>query len=334
MKSVVTGGTGFLGSYLVRRLVNEGKQVTVLCRQIPKAAEFQNVTYVQCPLSDRQGLRIALRSADEVFHVAAKVGAWGRWQEFYDTNVTGTKNIVAACSENNVARLIYTSSPSVIFDGTDHRGLDESYPYPRRAMSHYSYSKRLAEELVLAANGVGSLTSVALRPHLIWGVGDRYLIPRVLEQANRQKLRRVGNGKNLVDIIHVENAAEAHCAAARELARGRRCAGKAYFLNQERPVVLWDFIDEVLKRAGLAPLTKQISFKSANRIGSILEAVHRTLQLTGEPRLTPFLAHSLAKNHYYSSLAAKKDFGFTPEITIEQGLDTLFGGPSIPSRSQ
>ncbi len=322
MKAVVTGGGGFLGSHVVKELLGRGYEVTTLSR-----AEYPSlppsVHQVRCDLKDEAGLRSALRGAGAVFHTAARVGTWGPWREFYEANVVGTENVLAACRSNGVARFIYTSSPSVVFDGHDHRGVDESTPYPTQSLSPYSQSKRLAEELVLAANRDGLFT-VSLRPHLVWGKGDRYLVPRVLEQARAGKLFRVGTGKNRVDIIHVTNAAKAHVDAALRLGPGSVVNGKAYFLSQGEPVVLWDFIDEVIRRAQLPRLKKRMSYKTAYRLGALLEWGHRLLAPTKEPRMTRFLAQTLACDHYYDIGAAKRELGYLPAISIEQGLDELF----------
>lgn len=323
MTSVVTGSTGFLGGHLVKRLLRDHHRIVGLCRTIPSGPATETVTYSAVPLGDVALLTKAFEGADQVFHTAAKVGAWGEWNDFFAVNVRGTQNVIAACQNAGVRRLIYTSSPSVIFDGEAHRGVDESYPYPKRGLSFYSQSKREAEEAVLAASG-SHLATLALRPHLIWGPGDRYLIPRVLEQARQGRLARVGNGDNLVDIVHVENAAEAHVLAAEHLAPGSACAGKAYFINQERPVALWAFIDTILRRQGLDPVKKAVSYPLARRLGWFLETVHRALRLKGEPRLSRFLAYSLAKDHYYSSHAAQRDFGYRPRVSIEAGLESLF----------
>ncbi|MFM7923740.1 MAG: NAD-dependent epimerase/dehydratase family protein, partial [Planctomycetaceae bacterium] len=112
-----------------------------------------------------------------------------------------------ACRNNQVQRLIYTSSPSVVFDGADHVDADESLPYPRRWLCHYPHSKALAEQQVLKAAGQQHLRTVSLRPHLIWGPRDNHLFPRLLEAARSGRLRQVGAGNNVVSVAYVENVA-------------------------------------------------------------------------------------------------------------------------------
>jgi nucleoside-diphosphate-sugar epimerase len=313
-----------LGRYIVEALLARGDTVVTISRSTYAELQRPGVTQVVCDLRHRASVEEAFRGADQVFHVGARVGVWGPWREYFEVNVLGTENVLRACRIHGVRRLIYTSTPSVVFDGSDHRGVDESTPYSRRWLSPYPHSKMLAEEKVLAANGKDGLLTVALRPHLIWGKGDRYLIPRVISQARGGKLLRVGDGKNQVDIVHVRNAAEAHLRAADSLASDRRSAGKAYFLSQGRPVVLWDFIDEILRREGLPALTKSISFATAYRLGASLEWGYRFLAPHREPRMTRFLAHTLAKDHYYDIRAAERDFGYQPLVSTAAGLDELF----------
>ncbi len=319
MRSVVTGGGGFLGRYIVDELLAAGDEVVSLARGHYAELNRAGVTSVRCDLRDGAEVARALKGADRVFHVAARVGVWGPWREYYDVNVTGTENVIEACRANGVGKLVYTSSPSVVFDGRDHCGVDESYPYPETWLSPYPRSKKLAEEKVLAANG-GGLMTVSLRPHLIWGKGDTSLIPRVMDRARRGKLVRVGTGRNKVDIIHVRNAARAHVLAAESAA----CAGKAYFLSQGKPVVLWEFIGEILDRAGIRPVRKAIPFEVAYRLGAALEAGHRLFAPGREPRMTRFLAHQLAKDHYYDIGAARRDFGYKAWVSVREGLDEMF----------
>lgn len=323
MKVIVTGGGGFLGSHIIGELLRQNKEVTSISRK-PYPELDSRVIQISCDLGDKEKLVKSITGAQEVYHAAARVGIWGPWKDFYDTNVVGTQNVIEACVKAGCTRLIYTSSPSVVFDGHDHLGVDESYPYVEKRISHYGYSKRLAEEKILSANGKNQLFTVALRPHLIWGKGDRFLLPRVIEQARSGKLRRVGNGKNRVDITHVKDAARAHVLAAERLGGISPCAGKAYFLNQGEPVLLWDFIDEVLRRNQIPSLKKSINFPLAYQLGASLELAYGLFGAKKEPPMTRFLAQTLARNHFYSMDSAKRDFGYAPQVSMTAGLDELY----------
>lgn len=323
MPALVTGGGGFLGLYIVEQLVARGEQVRVLCRgKYPRLAELG----VECILGDVRDPAIVNRACagvDTVFHVAAVAGIWGPWEHYHSINTRGTEHVLAACRSGRVRRLVYTSSPSVIYDGQDHLGADESLPYPPRYLCHYPHSKALAEQAVLAANGVEGLATTALRPHLIWGPRDNHLIPRLIERARSGRLRRVGRGDNLISMSYVENAAAAHLQAADRLESGSPVAGQAYFINEPTPVNLFGWIDDLLHRAGLPPVTKSIPVGVAYAAGAALETLYSAAGIAAEPPMTRFLARQLGGSHYYSIAKAQRDFGYHGIVSVEEGLKRL-----------
>jgi nucleoside-diphosphate-sugar epimerase len=258
-----------------------------------------------------------------VIHVGGVAGIGGPRSLYYGINTLGTRHVTEGCRAHGVGRLVYTSSPSVTFDGTDQKGVDESVPYARRWLSHYARSKALAEQHVLEANGRDGLLTCALRPHLIWGVRDRHLIPRLLDRARSGKLCRVGDGTNQIDTVYVENAARAHLQAADALGPGSAVAGRAYFISQGEPVNCWDWIDQILALADLPPVRKTISFSAAWRLGAILETVYGLLRLKREPPMTRFLAAQLATDHYFDITRAREDFGYRPVVSTAEGMARL-----------
>jgi nucleoside-diphosphate-sugar epimerase len=320
---LVTGGGGFLGLYIVEQLVARGDRVRVLCRgTYPRLKELD----VECVAGDVRDAAVVARACagvDTVFHVAAVAGIWGPWEHYHGINTSGTENVIAGCRQHGVARLVYTSSPSVIYDGGDHLGATESLPYPSRYLCHYPHAKALAERAVLAASGTGDLVTVALRPHLIWGPRDNHLIPRLIARAKSGRLRRVGTGNNLISMSYVENAAHAHLLAADRLVAGSPVAGQAYFINEVEPVNMWQWIDELLKLAGLPPVRKTISSRAAYAIGGLLESVYSATRLPGEPPMTRFLAQQLGGTHYYDISKAIRDFGYAPLVSVAEGLRRL-----------
>ena len=319
-KVLVTGGGGFLGGAIVRLLQKRGDDVRSFSRSVYAELETLGVEQIQGDISDQHAVEQAVKGMDLVFHVAAKPGIWGDYSEYYQINVTGTGNVISACFKHRVARLVYTSSPSVVFNGTDMEGVDESAPYPARFHTHYPKTKALAEQLVVDAAGKGLLT-IILRPHLIWGPRDNHLVPRIIKRAKR--LVRVGNGRNLVDTIFIDNAAEAHVAAADRLEINPGLSGKIYFISQDEPMPVWDIINGILKAAGLEPVRRSIPHKMAWLIGALLECVYKIFNLKGEPQMTRFLADELAKAHWFDISAAKKDLGYAPRISTAEGLRRL-----------
>ena len=324
MHALVTGAGGFLGQYIVRQLVARGDRVRALSRSRYPALEALGVESLQGDIQDGAAVSAACRGIDCVFHAAALAGIWGRWKDFYGVNTLGTINVVQACRQQAVPRLVFTSSPSVTFRGRDQCGVDESAgPLPNRWLAYYPYTKLLAEHAVLDADGDDGLSTCALRPHLIWGPRDQHLIPRLLERARRGQLRQVGDGKNLIDATYVENAAMAHLLAADALAPDSPLSGRAYYISNGEPVNCWDWINEILALADLPPVNRRISFRAAYAAGAVLEGLWTLLGRTDEPRMTRFLAAQLATSHYFDISAARRDFGYEPRVTMAQGMERL-----------
>jgi nucleoside-diphosphate-sugar epimerase len=331
MHCLVTGGGGFLGRYIVEQLVARGDRVRVYARGRYPELDALGVESSQGDVGDLDRLSAACRGVDAVFHTAAVPGVWGPWKLFYETNVVGTRNVLSACRAQNVPKLIFTSSPSVVYDGRPHENANESLPYAEQFLCHYPHTKALAEREVLTANGREGLSTVALRPHLIWGPRDRHLIPRILGRAARGRLRRVGDGTNLVSVSYVENAAQAQLLACDALTPGSPVAGRAYFINEPEPVNLWEFVSEIVRRAGLPPICKSISAAAAWRLGAVLEGVYRLLRLPGEPPMTRFVASQLSTSHWYDVSAARRGFGYEPIVDVEEGLRRMDAARSCRS---
>ena len=320
---LVTGANGFLGSEIVRQLRNRGDHVHVLVRR-----NYDFLDSLDCKshigdIRDADAIEPAFKDVDVVIHTAAISGIWGDWKKYYAVNTIGTRNVVNACRDHGIRKLVYTSSPSVTFDGEHQVHVDESAPYPSKWLANYPKSKALAEQYVLEANDPPEFMTCALRPHLIWGPGDPHLIPRLIQRAKENKLRRVGDGRNQVDNIFVENAAHAHLLAADKLKEGSPVCGKAYFISQDDPVNCWQWINDILQLAGLPPVKKSISFFWAWRLGHVAEWMYEGVGSEKEPRMTRFLAAQLAKSHYFDISRAKQDLGYRPLVSNEEGMQRL-----------
>ncbi|HEY9844544.1 MAG: NAD-dependent epimerase/dehydratase family protein [Candidatus Sericytochromatia bacterium] len=323
MKIFVTGGGGFLGQAIVRQLLARGDQVVSYSRQAYPELQALGVEHRQGDLGERHRLIAAMKGCEAVMHVAAKAGIWGKPQEFYQANVLGTENVLAACQYLEIPRLLYTSSPSVVHPGhSGIEGANESIPYPEHFLAEYPRTKALAEKMVLTANGP-SLATAALRPHLIWGPGDPHFVPRLVARARAGRLRLVGSGDPLVDTVYIDNAAESHLLALDALAPGSPVAGKAYFITQGEPVTISRFLNGIVQAAGLPPVTRRIPAGVALLVGGVMEVLWRGLNLPGEPLMTRFLAHQLSTPHWFDISAAKRDFGYAPKIGFDEGLERL-----------
>jgi 2-alkyl-3-oxoalkanoate reductase len=326
MRLLVTGGGGFLGLALCRRLRERGHEVTSFSRSHHPALEPLGVRQLAGDLADFDLLADRLVGFDAVFHVAAKAGAWGPLQEYFDANVRGTRNLIAACRLNGVPTLVHTSTPSVAHHGRTpvEGGSEVTAPPASRFKAAYPATKAVAERAVLAANGDG-LATVALRPRLIWGPGDNHLLPRLVERARSGRLRLVGDGRNRVDTTYIDNAVDAHLAALDAL-HGRpqaACAGRAYFISNGEPRAIADIVNGLLRAAGAPPVQRQLSLRTAYLVGALAEAAWGHLPLPGEPPLTRFVAEQLATPHWYDLSAARRDLGYRPTVGIDEGLERL-----------
>lgn len=324
MRVLVTGGGGFLGQALCRGLRARGHEVVSFNRGHYPELDAIGVAQIRGDLARRDDVVGAARGCDAVFHNAAKAGAWGSYGTYFDANVAGTRHVLDACREHGIARLVYTSTPSVTHRATHPvAGLGaDAVPYGERLKAPYAATKQIAEKEVLAANGAG-LATVALRPRLIWGPGDNQLLPRLVERAKAGRLRLVGDGANLVDTTYIDNAAQAHLDAFDHLAPGAACAGRAYFISNGEPRSMRQTINGLLAAVGAPAVEKTIPFGVAYAAGAACEALWHVLPLRGEPPMTRFLAEQLVTTHWYDMGPARRDFGYVPPVSFDEGLRRL-----------
>lgn len=319
MKILVTGGGGFVGGYVIDRLLARGYQLRSFGRSAQPALAARGVEVICGDLSDAAAIGAACQGMDAVFHVAAKAGVWGSWESFYTANVIGTRNVVAACRQSGVGRLVYTSTPSVVFNRQALSGANESLPYGRDWLCHYAHTKAIAEAEILAASSP-SLKIVALRPHLVFGPGDPHLLPRVIESARQGRLKIVGRGDCQVDVSYVGNVADAHLNALDALQQDARVAGQAYFISQGEPVALWPWLNQILQGLGHAPLTRKVPLPVAYAAGALCEGLWKVLNKAGDPPMTRFVAVELAKDHYFDISRARAELGYTPAVAMGPAL--------------
>lgn len=325
MIALVTGGNGFIGRYIVEQLLARGDTVRVLGRGRYPELEALGVRCFQADLAQPQSdavLATAMHGVEAVFHTAAKAGALGGgFDDYYRSNVSATQRVVRAAEKAGVPKLIYTSTPSVAIGEHDIAGADESTPYPARYLHPYPATKSIAERFVLARSEIATLS---IRPHYVWGPRDPHFMPRFLARARAGRLFQIGDGKNLVDVTYVENAAEAHLLAADALSKRSALRGRAYFIGQERPVNLWEFVNTLVTMAGCHPARGKIPVAVAMAAATAIDAGHSLLNMPGEPFLSPFLVAQITRSHWFDHSAARRDFGYGPRISIEEGLERTF----------
>ena len=322
MRILVTGAGGFLGSSIVKALHLRGEEVCTLQRGSYPELQAQGIASNKGDIANESLVLQASKGCDAIIHVAAKAGVWGEYEDYYRSNVLGTKNVINACRENGISSLVYTSSPSIVFDGEDEDGIDESTPLPQRYLTNYQRTKAEAEKLVLAASDK-SLATVALRPHLIFGPGDPHLAPRIIERAQQGKLRLVGKRNNLVDITYVDNAVSAHLLALDDLCSNSVCAGKAYFISNDEPMPMSAIVNRILQAAGLKQIEKTVPVQLAYILGASMELFYSLFRIKTEPAMTRFIARQLSCSHWYNITAAKRDLNYEAKVSIEEGMQAL-----------
>lgn len=322
MKVLVTGGGGFLGGAIIDQLLARGYSVRSFARGDYPNLVAKGVQSIRGDLTNGEAITAAVAGCDAVIHTAAKAGVWGSYASYFEANVGGTRNVILACKAHAIPKLVYTSTPSVTFAGADEDGVDESMPYAETFLCHYAETKAQAERDVLAANG-GTLSTVALRPHLIWGPGDHHLVPRVIERARAGKLKLVGDGRNRVDATYIDNAAAAHLCALDALAPEAACAGQAYYISNGEPVPMGDLLNQILAAAGLPPVKRKVPPALAYAAGALLEKIYGALGKDEEPIMTRFVAKQLATAHWFNIEGARRDLGYTPEVSMAEGMKRL-----------
>ena len=363
----ITGASGFIGGKIAERLLGEGRRVRVLARRPLPELERLGAEVILGDLANTAALQQGCEGVSTVFHIAGRVGVWGPEAGFVRVNVHGTFNVVFACRAAGVRRLVYTSSPSVVYNGKDLAGVNESAPLCTSAPCAYPTSKAVAERIVTGANGP-ELATVALRPHLVWGPGDQNVVPRVLALAKKGRLKIIGSGQNRVDVTHITNVVDAHLLAEQALsqchiigdtsaslaagvchvirdksataaspardecnvlrytspdAAPRDPGGRAYFITNGEPVVLWDWMNELLRGVGLPEITRHVSLRTAYLAGGMLETLWTVLPLKGEPPTTRFVVKEMATHHWFDITAARRDLGYAPRVTMAAGTADL-----------
>jgi len=321
MKTLITGGGGFLGQAIVRQLTARGDQVAVLNRSAYPELQSMGVACHRGDIADREAVLAAAEGCGAVIHVAAKAGPGLHAPDFEAPNVTGTANVLAACQQLDIGYLVYTSSPSVVHCGGDIEGGDESLPYPEHFHAPYPETKARAERLVLEANGA-DIKTCALRPHLIWGPGDNQLVPRLVEK-NRAGRLRLPAPEKLIDTIYIDNAAEAHVLALDNLRGPATAAGKAYFISNGEPRPNGEIIADLIRAYGETPQIGTISPRVAMAAAATVEGVWRMTRRRSDPPLSRFVVEHLSTAHWYNLEAAHRDLGYQPRVTIEEGLKRL-----------
>lgn len=322
-KSVVTGAVGFVGGHLVDALVARGDDV--LATDVAPAAHRRDVGYQRVDITDYDATRRAIEGAEVVFHNASVVHTKQNLQDkVWAVNLGGSQNVLRACQELGVKRLVYVSSASAVYEGHDIRNGDEKMPYSRISQAPYADSKIAAEKELLAAHGQKGVAICAIRPHVIFGPGDKRLVPNLLSRARDGKLKfSVGRKMNkLSDFTYVDNLVAALLAADEKLTVDSAPGGQAYFITNGTPMNFWDFVDKFIVELGYPPIKIAIPYPIAYGAAAVMETLDtlRGGTLGEEDGMTRFAIKYLCTDHYFSVDKARRDLGYKPAVSIDEGI--------------
>ena len=322
VSAFVTGGSGFIGGALIRRLVAEGTKVRALARSDSSAAavEALGAEPVRGDLSDRAAMEAGAAGCDTTFHLAAHLGTWGEREDFVRDNVTGTENALAGCRAAGVRRFVHCGTEAALIAGDPLVEVDETAPLRPDSKALYSSTKALAELAVRSAS-VDGFDAMVLRPRFVWGRGDTTLLPGILELVERGRFAWIGGGDHLTDTTHVDNVVEGLLLTA---AKGR--AGEAYFVTDGDRVVFREFVSALIETQGVEPPTRSVPAAVAAAIAAGSETIWRLLRLGGEPPATRFAVWVSSQECTIDISKARAELGYEPVMERERGLAELRAG--------
>ncbi|TXS01046.1 3-beta hydroxysteroid dehydrogenase [Bacillus sp. SH7-1] len=318
MKMLVTGGTGFLGQKLAFRLKNMGYEVTATGRNktIGKVLEQNGIEFVHCPLVDRERVLKVCKDKDYIFHSGALSSPWGKYEDFYNANVLGTKHIIEGSQKYGIKRLIHVSTPSIYFYYDERQNVVENAKLPDTFVNHYATTKYMAEQAIDQAFAHG-LPVITIRPRALFGPGDNAILPRLIKVCEKGALPRIGTENVLVDITYVENVVDALLLCMHS---PKHTLGQKYNITNDERINLYEVIENVMKRLDKEVRYKKISYKTAFTLAAILEGISKTILFGKEPVLTKYTVSVLSKSQTLSIDKAKEELGYAPKVSIEEGI--------------
>lgn len=319
MNALVTGGTGFLGQHLARRLLELGYTVRVLGRNtsIGNQLKTEGMQFIPLDLTDAPALMEACRGQSLVFHCGALSAPWGKERDFYNANVLGTRHLTQGCQKFGVSRLIHVSSPSIYFDGQDCLNIREDAPLPNRAVNFYAHTKRLAEIEIDNAFRSG-LPVVTIRPRALFGPGDHTILPRLIRANQRLGVPFINLGKALIDVTYIDNAVDALlcCIDSPESTLGHK-----YNVSNGTPTTVAALMHGLFGKLGQELRPLHVAYPVAHGLAALLEGLSHTVLLGREPLFTRYSMGVLAKSQTLDISRTQMELGYQPKITIEEGLE-------------
>lgn len=313
---LVTGATGFVGSHLSRCLAEAGHDITATGRNRYRTHRILHpkISFLRGDIRQADEVNRWCENQDLVFHCAAMTTPWGDPKRIVETNVRGTENVIAGCLQQGVSRLVYVSSTSLFFNGTDLVDHQDDAPYPSRDACSYSASKRQSEQIIKQASQAG-LNVFTVRARAVFGQGDNVLLPRLIEAARHGRLRQIGDGTNRVDLTYIDNLVQALISAAEKGKSGSVCT-----ITNHEPVRLWELLPDIFSQLEIPYRGKMVPYRIAYAVAGVREFWHWLFPRLGEPKITRYTAGLLAKNQVFSPTAAVNELGYRPLVPLQEGI--------------
>jgi len=319
--SLVTGGTGLLGSHIAEQLHRRNRPVRALCRSGSDIAFLRSlgVEIIDGDLTDREVVRRACTGVDVVYHAAARVGDWGPWEDFVHVSVDGTQHLLDGAAAAGVSRFLHISSISVYghVDG-DGKVFDESAPLGvnLHKWSYYTRAKIEAEKRVWATHSSGRTPVTVIRPSWRYGPRDRATLSRLIDSIRDRKLKIIGDGRNRLNVVHAGNVAEAAILAA----DSDRAIGEAYNCCHDGILTQRAYFDGIANAIGEPAVTKSVPYRVAYSAAFLMECYGHAFRTKKPPLVTRYAVWLMGRRCFFECNKLKEHVGWSSSVGYTEGI--------------
>ena len=317
MKVLVTGATGFLGEYIVKELSEKGYKVIAFGRNEEKGRDLSrryiHTSFIKGNFENIDDLKNIDENIDYIVHAGGLSTVWGKWKDFYNSNVKGTENIIRFCKESDIKKLVFISSPSIYAKPKDGFLIKEEEAPSENRLNFYIRSKILAESRI---KEISNMPWVIIRPRGLFGVGDTSIIPRLLRLNSKIGIPLFSEGSQMIDITCVENVA----LSIRLALEKEEAVGNIYNITNDEPMQFKEILELFFDEMGIKGRYIRLNYSVIKFIVNLIEKLYSFFKIGGEPPLTLYTLYLLKYSQTLSVEKAKKDLGYKPEITIREGI--------------